>query len=77
MLALAVHTETEYILHFRTWKIHFELAEEKKEINIINISSNYSADELLPGTADKYSDKELHRLFNANFNQTDKVPNAD
>lgn len=74
---LEMLTETEYILHFRTWKIHFEIAEEKKEIYIINISSNYSTADLAPDTPDRYSDKELHRLFNANFNQTDKVPNAD
>lgn len=69
--------ENNYILHFRTWKITFYFDEKNPIIQINDINSNYSADELLPGTADKYSDKELHRLFNANFNQTAKVPNAD
>ncbi len=64
---LEILTETEYILHFRTWKIHFELAEAKKEINILSVSSNYSAADLAPDTSDRYGDKDLHRSFIEKF----------
>lgn len=60
-----------WILHCRTWKIFFQIDEEAKHICVSYVEGNYSANELLPGAEDPYSDKELHRLF-LQQNWTDK-----
>ncbi len=54
-------------LHCRTWKIFFSLNEDTQLISIHGIAGNYTPDELLPGAADKYGDKELHRQFRERF----------
>lgn len=54
-----------YLLRFRTWKITFRFDEANNEINICNIESNYSAEDLAPDAPDIYNDKDLHRAFNA------------
>lgn len=56
-----------HLLHFRTWKIIFAYDCADKEINILEIISNYSESDLVPGTPDKYGDKDLHRTFNKFF----------
>ena len=56
-----------YIIHFRTWKICFSVDEAGKTVQIHSMTSNYTAGELAPGSADKYLDKELHRQFIQHF----------
>ena len=56
-----------YLLHFRTWNIIFTYNEAASLINILEITSNYSSDELAPGSFDKYRDKDVHRQFNDFF----------
>ena len=52
-----------WILHCRTWKICFEIHEEDKVLNVLKISGNYTAGELIENAPDKYGDKDLHREF--------------
>lgn len=64
-----IQQDNEWILHCRTWKIHFAIDENALQISVRNISSNYSADDLQPGAVDKYLDKDLHRAFITQFEQ--------
>ena len=57
-----------WVIHYRTWKVFFTVCEESSQVNIHNISGNYTAEELSPGAPDKYNDKDLHRDFIAKFN---------
>lgn len=59
----------QWILHCRTWNLHFEVVEESLQINIDSISSNYSADDLHLQAPDRYGDKDLHRAFLCRFPQ--------
>ena len=52
-------------LAFRTWRIIFEHA--PGGVNILDVRSGYSLQELAPDSEDKYQDKELHRRFKAVF----------
>ncbi len=54
-----------FTLSFRTWRILFSRKEEK--ILIHTVFSGYTQEELSPASSDPYSDKELHRSFNAFF----------
>lgn len=54
-------------LHYRTWKIIFELPENCRTLTVEKISSNYSEADLQPDTADIYLDKALHREFIQQF----------
>ena len=56
-----------HILRFRTWKIFFAYDGKNSKINISSVQSNYSASDLLPDSADKYGDKDLHRRFNEKY----------
>ena len=56
-----------WVIHCRTWKIYFSCDETLRTIKVHNISGNYTTGELEPDTADKYSDKELHRAFIKHF----------
>lgn len=58
-----------WVIHYRTWKILFTVNEDNVQVNILKILSNYTAEELLPGTPDKYQDKELHRAFIKRYNK--------
>lgn len=53
-----------WTLAYRTWRIDFSLAENS--IGILSIRSGYSEQELSE-TEDKYSDKNIHRLFNKEY----------
>jgi tRNA-Thr(GGU) m(6)t(6)A37 methyltransferase TsaA len=52
-----------YSLGYRTWTIYYAADKEKRVIYLIDVKSNYSEDDLLPGTMDKYGDKDIHRAF--------------
>lgn len=47
----------------RTWRIGFVCDNELKKVTLLNIRSNYAADELFPGADDRYGDKDFHRKF--------------
>jgi tRNA (adenine37-N6)-methyltransferase len=51
-----------FILSYRTWRVHFDLAPEKKTLLIKKITSGYSEGELHDGT-DPYQDKAIHVAF--------------
>lgn len=53
-----------WTLCYRTWRIDFTLIENS--IGILSIRSGYTESELL-SVEDKYSDKDIHRLFNKEF----------
>ena len=59
----------QWILHCRTWNLHFELVEDALQINIRFISSNYSRNDLAVESPDRYGDKDLHRAFLCRFPQ--------
>ncbi|MBO5689097.1 MAG: tRNA (N6-threonylcarbamoyladenosine(37)-N6)-methyltransferase TrmO [Lentisphaeria bacterium] len=48
---------------FRTWRIRFSAAEAAKKVRVLGIRSHYLPEELAPGTADPYQDKDLHRAW--------------
>ncbi len=51
----------------RTWRIRFALDEEAQRIEVLQVTSNYTADELEPAAEDRYCDKALHRAFRRVF----------
>ena len=55
--------EGEYIISCRTWKVLFHIEQEKKQILVKDLFSNYKREELLPESPDKYGDKDFHRVF--------------
>jgi hypothetical protein len=56
-----------YEIGCRTWKIKFKLDQTSKTLQVISVKSNYAAEELVSGAEDKYSDKDIHRAFSAEF----------
>lgn len=60
--------EIHWQLNCRTWKIIFVPDPEKKMVEILEVFSNYTPEELAPGAEDRYQDKELHRKFNRAMN---------
>lgn len=48
---------------FRTWRIRFSADEAAKKVRVLGIRSHYLPEELAPGTADPYQDKDLHRAW--------------
>ena len=56
-----------YELGCRTWRIEFHIFPDARRIELHSIRSNYSGDELLPGSEDKYGDKDIHRQFSLMF----------
>ena len=54
-----------FTLAFRTWRILFSYSGEN--IMLHTLFSGYTPEELSPAAPDPYSDKELHRSFNAFF----------
>ena len=60
-------TPDGYEIGFRTWRISFTLKE--KIVEVTNLRSNYSPEELVEGAPDKYNDKWLHREFLIRFGQ--------
>jgi tRNA-Thr(GGU) m(6)t(6)A37 methyltransferase TsaA len=52
-----------YQLSCRTWRILFFINKERKEIEIIDVSSGYEIEELDLNAEDKYGDKDYHRGF--------------
>lgn len=58
-----------FVLAYKTWRLRFELNEEKSQVTVLNFFSGYSETDLtLP--EDTYKDKELHREFLRRFPQT-------
>jgi len=55
-----------YCLAYRTWRISFLIEEKKREVQVINIFSGYTSEELAD-TSDKYGDKPLHLKFLEQF----------
>jgi tRNA-Thr(GGU) m(6)t(6)A37 methyltransferase TsaA len=55
-----------WILSYRTWRIHFKINIESRDILLTSIQSGYSQQDL--GSAqDIYQDKDLHRKFQSLF----------
>ncbi len=52
-----------YTLAYRTWRILFNVNDERKAIEILGIKSGYTLDELSNQLEDKYSDKLIHQQF--------------
>lgn len=54
---------SSYILAYRTWRIHYKVDFESKEVLISEITSGYTSEELSDTETDKHKDKMLHRAF--------------
>lgn len=59
--------EVDYTLAYRTWRIDFSIDDKEKTIEVSNLRSAYSAEELVR-SEDVYKDHELHRGFQKKFN---------
>ena len=55
------------VLAYRTFRIHFSYNESDRSVLLQRITSGYSAEDLAPGTEDKYGDKDLHREYVVTF----------
>ncbi len=58
------HQDPHYVLSYRTWRVHFDLTQDR--IHILKIQSGYSEADL-QSPDDPYFDKDLHRNFKKLF----------
>lgn len=56
-----------FVLAYKTWRVQFTVDEENSVVTVIKIFSGYSLEELSPGAADPYGDKNIHREFLVGF----------
>jgi tRNA-Thr(GGU) m(6)t(6)A37 methyltransferase TsaA len=54
--------EGKILLAYRTWRVEIEIIEDKRQVQVLNVKSAYTAAEL-SSNEDRYDDKTLHRLF--------------
>lgn len=59
-------------LSCRTWRMIFTPVPQERRISVLEIVSNYTAGELLPGAEDRYNDKDIHRKFCREFNRKEE-----
>ncbi|MDD4181592.1 MAG: tRNA (N6-threonylcarbamoyladenosine(37)-N6)-methyltransferase TrmO [Victivallaceae bacterium] len=57
----------QYVIGCRTWKLSFKISEEQRQIEVVDLISNYLPEELIPTAPDRYQDKEIHRQFILEF----------
>lgn len=67
--------ETHAVLSLRMFRIDLLVDEAAAVLTLADIRSGYGVQDLLPGTADPYRDKDLHRAFCA-FRPSEKEPSA-
>jgi hypothetical protein len=53
----------EYAIGCRTWQIRFEADLQNRKIQVREIQSNYTDDELSDHAPDPYADKDVHRAI--------------
>jgi tRNA-Thr(GGU) m(6)t(6)A37 methyltransferase TsaA len=58
--------DDSFILAYRTWRILYNVSVDHKTVNVTQIFSGYTKVELSE-KVDKYEDKQLHKLFLAQF----------
>ncbi len=59
--------ESQFVLAYRTWRILYDVDDEKREVSVLKIFSGYSPGELREAGNDKYQDKILHSDFVKKF----------
>lgn len=59
--------ETQAVLSYRTWRIHFSVNPQANNVIIQTITSGYTPQDLLPDREDIYCDKNLHRSYRILF----------
>lgn len=64
---ISIINKNSFILAYRTWRISYHVNLEKRIVDIKDISSGYTNQELSSLLEDKYEDKELHTKFNNTF----------
>ena len=52
-----------WALGCRTWQIIYSADHAEKKVKVLEIRSNYAAEELAEGAEDRYADKDVHRKF--------------
>lgn len=55
-----------FVLAYKTWRVSFQLPSESKEIQVQDIFTGYTTEELAD-PADPYQDKDLHQKFISRF----------
>ncbi len=60
---LKKESESLWSIGCRTWRLIFTAEDASRTIQVREVRSHYREDELLPGTPDKYGDKDFHRAF--------------
>lgn len=61
-----IFTNQTSMLCYRTWRILFKVQEDTKLVEIFDIISGYSTEELY-NSKDPYQDKSIHQIFSSNF----------
>lgn len=54
--------DENYVLAYKTWRLHFNLEEEKTTITVLELFSGYSQEDLSK-SEDPYEDKDIHQEF--------------
>ena len=68
IVQLESKTKPKFILAYRTWRIFYTVDESIKKVSVKEIRSGYTKEEMLNFAIDKYGDKNLHKMFNDEFN---------
>jgi len=68
IVQLESKTKRKFILAYRTWRIFYAVEESDKKVSVKEIRSGYTKEEMLNFAIDKYGDKNLHKMFNDEFN---------
>jgi len=68
IIQLESKTKRIFILAYRTWRIFYTVDEADKKVSVKGTCSGYTKEEMLNFAIDKYGDKNLHKMFNDEFN---------
>jgi tRNA-Thr(GGU) m(6)t(6)A37 methyltransferase TsaA len=52
-----------FVIAYRTWRLHYSVQAEPPAVDVADITSGYSAEELIEGAPDPHGDKSVHRDF--------------
>jgi tRNA-Thr(GGU) m(6)t(6)A37 methyltransferase TsaA len=63
---LKISGEGTALLSYRTWRLHLLIDDNNKKIEVLDLASGYTSEELKKAE-DPYQDKELHRRFTKCF----------
>ena len=62
-----VSHDDSYRIAFRTWRIDYTVDEDIRCVEVQCVCSGYQLEELVEGSEDRYGDKDVHRIFIAEY----------